>query len=100
MFAFSEIWSCKLGDIESAFPDFHVFFSPRTQRLKGGVAVCVHRSVASQVEQLLEKVENNVFLKIGKSLFNSPFDIIAAFVYIAQSALYCMAKITVTALNC
>ena len=83
IFAFSEIWSCKQDDIVSAFPDFRVFLSPRTQRLKGGVAVCVHKDLVQHVEQLLVSVEDSVFLKIGKSALNSSSDLIAAFVYVA-----------------
>ena len=83
IFAFSEIWSCKQSVIESAFPEFHVFFSPRAQRLKGGVAVCVHKSISCHVTQLLKSAEDNVFLKLGKSVLKSSVDILAAFVYVA-----------------
>lgn len=84
VFSFSEVWSsCKLSDIETAFPDYKVFHSPRAQRLKGGVAVCVHKSVSGFVEQLLDTVEDTIFLKFDKSVLNSPSDFLAAFVYVA-----------------
>ena len=83
IFSFSEVWSCGQSVIESAFPDYTVFFSPRTQRQKGGVAVCVHNTIAQHVEQLLKSAEDCIFLKIGKTVLNSPSDILAGFVYIA-----------------
>ena len=90
IFAFCEVWSCRQCDIESVFPDYTVFFSPRTQRQKGGVAVCVHKTIAPYVEQVCESAEDNVFLKIGKTVFNCSTDILAGFVYVApeRSVIY------------
>ena len=83
IFAFSEVWSCKKTDIETAFPDFEVFYSARTQMQKGGVAVCVHKSFVCHVKHLFKTLEDCIFLKIGKCVFDLPFDVLAAFVYIA-----------------
>lgn len=83
MFGLCEIWSCTQADIENAFPDYKVLFSPRKCRLKGGVAVCIRKSIEEQVEQLCCAVEDSVFLKINSVVVNSVSDILAAFVYVA-----------------
>ena len=90
IFAFAEIWFCKKEDIENAFPNFKVFFAPRSQRMKGGVAVCVCKTISDHAHQLLPSVEDGVFLKFEKRVLQYPFDVIFAFVYVApeRSVIY------------
>ncbi len=60
-----------------------VYFSPRTDNQKGGVAVCVHRSIKQYTERLVSHAEDSVYLRVGKETLNSAFDFLAAFVYVA-----------------
>lgn len=81
--SFSETWACKKEDIENVYPDYEVYSSQRSKFSKGGLVVCVHKSLCQGVTRIFEHVEDKVFLIFDKCVFESSFDFIVGFVYIA-----------------
>lgn len=78
IFTLLETWLCQLSDIADAFSGYFVYFSSREQRLKGDVAVCIHKTVS--LDTVLLKQAEDFFLKLCKSVLD---DIIVAYVYVA-----------------
>ena len=82
IFSLSEIWCCNKEEIENTFPEYKIFYAPRVNRIRGGVAVGVRGDIINKISEV-KVLSDAVFLKLESSILGTPADVIASFIYVA-----------------